>query len=61
MAYTVYKSYRNKFLHRQDAAYQSKLPMKRWGQIDQGSQTKIVANVYLYLFTKYPAPKKLLF
>ena len=30
MAYTVYKSYRNKFLHCNNAAYQSKLPMKRW-------------------------------
>ena len=61
MAYTIYKSYRNKYLHRHNAAYQSKLLMKRWGQTDQGSQTKIVAKVYLYPFTKNPAPKKLLF
>ena len=34
MTYTVNKSYRNKLLHCNNAAYQSKLPMKKWGQTD---------------------------
>ena len=40
-------SQRNKFLHENDAAYQSKLSLKKWSQTDKESPRKVVIKVHI--------------
>ena len=37
----------NKFLHENNAAYQSKLSLKKWSQTDKESSTKVVIKVHI--------------
>ena len=45
--------YRNNLFHCNHAAYQFKLSLKKWNQIDKTTQKKIVSMVYLFFSILY--------